>query len=373
MKRFSDLYDKIVTFDNLLLAYYKARKGKRNNDNVAAFEVNLEYKLFQLQEELKNKSYQPGKYKTFKIYDPKERMISAAPFRDRVVHHALCNIIEPLFEGTLIYDTYANRKGKGTHAGIRRCQQFLRQYKYVLKADIRKYFPSIDHQILKEIITRKVKCRPTLDLISLIIDNSNPQEPVPDYFPGDDLFSLNQRRKGLPMGNLTSQFFANLYLSPFDHFVKEKLRIKGYVRYVDDFVLFHDDKKYLHELKRECQRFLAEHLRLMLHPRKSEVFPTRNGVSFLGQRIFYTHRRLRRENVQRFYRRLNCRIEQYHAGTLSPEKLECQLNSWLGHARQADTWRLRRAVVRHLQNEGVAAAWSWKASPSLCVWSLASE
>lgn len=367
MKRIGYLYDQICTFDNLLSAFYKARKGKRSHPNVAAFEVNLEYELLQLLEELKAEAYQPGPYRTFYIHDPKKRMISAAPFRDRVVHHALCNIIEPLFEPTFIYDTYANRKGKGTHAGIRRCQQFLRQYKYVLKADIRKYFPSIDHGILKGLIARKIKCPRTLALIGKIIDNSNPQEPVPDYFPGDDLFSLKQRRKGLPMGNLTSQFFANLYLSPFDHFVKEKLRIKGYVRYVDDFVLFHDDKKYLHELKRESQHFLAEHLRLLLHPRKSEVFPTRNGVTFLGQRIFHTHRRLRRENVQRFYRRLNGRIEQYQAGTLSPEKLESQLNSWLGHARQADTWRLRRAVLRYLQSEGVAAVWSRKAS-TLIVW-----
>jgi len=183
---------------------------------------------------------------------------------------------------------------------------------------------------------RKIKCPRTLALIDLIIDNSNPQEPVSDYFPGDDLFSISARRKGLPMGNLTSQFFANLYLSPFDHFVKEELGIKGYIRYVDDFVLFHDDKKRLHEMKQECQRFLAERLRLFLHPKKSAIFPTSTGVTFLGQRIFLTHRRLKRENVQRFYRRLKLRLALYHERKLSPDKLECQLNSWLGHAGQAD-------------------------------------
>lgn len=334
-------------------AFYKARKGKRQNANVAAFEVNLEYELFQLLEELKKGSYRPGGYTTFKIFDPKERMISAAPFRDRVVHHSLCNIIEPIFEPVLIYDTYANRKGKGTHAGIRRCQEYLRQYQHVLKADIRKYFPSIDHQILKKILAGKIKCKKTLALIRLIIDNSNPQEAVPDYFPGDDLFSITERRKVLPMGNLTSQFFANLYLSPFDHFVKEKLGIKGYVRYVDDFVCFHHSKSDLQRAKVKIQDFLSEELRLVLHPHKSHVFPTRTGVPFLGQYIFKTHRRLKRQNVQRFRKRLVRRMDAYHARKISPDLMECQLNSWLGHARQADTFRLRKRIFRYLRQQGL--------------------
>lgn len=314
----------------------------------AAFEVNLEWELHRLKEELQAGSYQPGPYTTFQIYDPKERMISAAPFRDRVVHHALCNIIEPIFEPTLIKDTYANRKGKGTHAGIRRCQDFLRQYKYVLKADIRKYFPSIDHAILKEIIRRKIKCKPTLELIDKIIDNSNRQERVMNYFEGDNLFSLLERAKGLPMGNLTSQFFANLYLSPFDHFMKEEMRIKEYVRYVDDYVAFHQDKKELHSIKKESEAFLSEKLRLLTHPRKSQISTTKDGITFLGQRIFTTHRRLRRENVQRFRKRLNERLENYRSGNLQPDLLECQLNSWLGHAKQADTFRLRKQIYHYL-------------------------
>lgn len=353
MKRIGYLYDQICTFDNLLQAFYKARKGKRNHPNVAAFEVNLEPELFRLLEELSDGIYRPGPYRTFHIRDPKKRMISAAPFRDRVVHHALCNIIEPIFDKTLIPYTYANRKGKGTHAGIRRCQELMRQYPYVLKADIRKYFPSIDHQILKAIIARKIKCPRTLALIDLIIDNSNPQEPVPDLFPGDDLFTPATRRKGLPMGNLTSQFFANIYLSPFDHFVREELGIPAYLRYVDDFVLFAPDKDRLHRAKEAIRDYLARELRLLLHPRKCEVSPVRDGITFLGQRIFLTHRRLRRENVQRLRRRLRLCVQQYHARKLSPEKLECRLNSWLGHARQADTWRLRRRILRDLRSAGL--------------------
>ena len=348
MKRFGNLYKDICSINNLREAFYQARKGKKKTLANTTFEINLEWELYQLQEELTNKTYQAGSYTTFKIFDPKERMISAAPFRDRVVHHAICNIIEPIFEPTLINDTYANRKGKGTHAGIIRCQEFLRQHKWVLKCDIRKYFPSIDHTILKQLIRRKLKCKPTLELIDKIIDNSNPQELVIDYFENDDLFSPIEKKKGLPMGNLTSQFFANLYLSPFDHYVKEDLGIKGYVRYVDDFVIFHNDKASLHEIKRQIQNFLANQLRLVVHPRKTQISPCRDGITFLGQRIFTTHRRLTRKNVNRFRKRLRHRLKDYKAGKIAPELMESQLNSWLGHAKQANTFRLRKQIYNYL-------------------------
>ena len=177
MKRFNQLFDQVADFSNLLRAFYKARKGKRKNANVAVFEAKLEWELLTLKEELQGGTYRPGGYRTFTIRDPKERMISAAPFRDRVVHHALCNIIEPVLDKTFIFDTYANRMGKGTHAGIRRCQQYMRQYKYVLKADIRKYFPSIDHAILLGLIGRKIKCKKTLALCRLIVENTGARLP----------------------------------------------------------------------------------------------------------------------------------------------------------------------------------------------------
>lgn len=349
MKREKNLFEKICSFENLLLAFYKARKGKRGNANVARFEFNMEKELFRLEEELKNGSYTPGPYKTFHIYEPKKRMISAAPFRDRVVHHAVCNVIEPIFEKSFIFDSYANRKEKGTHAAIRRCQDYSRKYAYVLKADIRKYFPSIDHQILKASIRKKIGCPPTLALIEKIIDRSNPQEPVEVIFPGDDLFTPLERRIGLPMGNLTSQFFANIYLDPLDHFVKEQLRSPGYIRYVDDFVLFSNSKSQLHVWKQAVQTFLANQLRLQLHPDKCVVFPVNEGIPFLGQRVFPTHRLLRKENLRRFKRRLERRTQQFHKKELSSEKMECQLNAWLGHARQADTFRLRKAIFREIK------------------------
>ncbi|MEM9721971.1 MAG: reverse transcriptase/maturase family protein [Bacteroidota bacterium] len=351
MKRINNIFESICSLPNLREAFYKAKKRKALTSARCSFEVNLEWELARLHQELTSNVYQPGSYTTFKIFEPKERMISAASFRDRVVHHAICNLIEPIFEPTLIFDTYANRKGKGTHAGIKRCQQFLRKYPYVLKADIRKYFPSIDHAILKKIIRRKVKCQHTLLLIDRIIDNSNRQEVVPCYFEGDDLFSPIERAKGLPMGNLTSQFFANLYLSPFDHFVKEKLQIKGYVRYVDDFVLFHEEKRSLHEIKGKIEAFLFQQCRLLIHPYKSQISATKDGITFLGQRVFTTHRRLKRENVQRFRRRLEEMMQAYRAGELNVDQVESKLNSWLGHAKQADTFLLRKQIYHYLSHE----------------------
>jgi retron-type reverse transcriptase len=221
VKRYGNLWPQITAWDNLLLAARLAQKGKRFRDNVLAFNYNLERELLQLQAELQQKSYRPGTYRTFEIYDPKPRLISAAPYCDRVVHHALCNIIIPPIERSFIADTYANRSGYGTHRALQRFIQFARSSRYILQCDIRKYFPSIDHEILKEILRQKIKCKNTLWLIDAIVDGSNPQEPVIDYFPGDDLLAPVSRRKGLPIGNLTSQFFANVYLNGFDHFVQD--------------------------------------------------------------------------------------------------------------------------------------------------------
>jgi retron-type reverse transcriptase len=235
MKRYGYLWSQIIKFDNLLAAARQAQKGKRFRENVLRFNYNLETELIQLHQELVTKTYRPGQYKTFQVKEPKPRLISAAPYRDRVVHHALCNVIMPIFERSLIHDTYANREGYGSHRALKRFTEFTRSSRYILQCDVRKYFPSIDHEILKNILRCKIKCPSTLWLIETIIDGSNEQETVIQYFPGDDLLTPAQRRRGLPIGNLTSQFFANVYLSSFDHFVKEQLKAKKYLRYVDDF------------------------------------------------------------------------------------------------------------------------------------------
>lgn len=202
MKRYGKLWADVTAFSNLLLAARQAQKGKRFRENVLLFNYHLERNLEQLQQELRSKAYRPGPYKTFEIKEPKIRLISAAPYRDRVVHHALCNIIVPIFERSFIFDSYANRVGFGTHRALRRFTKFLRSSRYVLQCDIQKYFPSIDHAVLKNLVRRKLKCLDTLWLIDTIIDRSNEQEAVHHYFPGDGGDAIRISRTGRRFGRL---------------------------------------------------------------------------------------------------------------------------------------------------------------------------
>jgi len=330
----------MISFASLLRAAHKASRGKRLLPGVASFHFDQERALWRLHEELAEKTYRPGPYRSFTIYEPKQRQISAAPYRDRVVHHALTGVLEPIFERSFISDSYACRKGKGTHRAVDRAQEFAGRYRYVLKADIRKFFPSMDHEICKELVARKIKDPDVRWLVGRVIDGSNPQEPAREYFPGDTLFTPGERRRGIPIGNQTSQFLANVYLDPLDHFVKERLGIKGYVRYVDDFLVFSDDKKHLASVCERIAEFLVS-LRLRLHPAKSVIFPASQGIRFLGYRVFPTHRLLAKENVVRFRRRLRALQGPYATGDASFRDIRNRIASWEGHARQADTWLLR--------------------------------
>ena len=357
MTRHGRLFDRLVSFENLLAAAHAARRGKRFKTNVARFDFDLERELVALQQELRSQTYRPGPYHTFTIREPKARLISAAPYRDRVAHHALCRIIEPIFDQTFIKDSYACRVGKGTHQAVNEFSRHARRFRYVLKCDIAKYFPSIDHEILVALLERKIKDPQVLWLMRLIVAASNEQEFVCRHFEGDDLFSPLARRRGIPIGNLTSQFFANVYLNGFDHFVKEHLRCEAYLRYCDDFVVFGDDKASLWAIKEAMGDYLPR-LRLTLHPRKCQVMTTRDGVDFLGYRVFPTHRRLRATTAMRAIRRLR---EQAHAcsrGMLSAEQWRQSWASWLGYAQHADTYGLRRAVTGSL-----ALLWCEKVPP----------
>ncbi|MBN1485614.1 MAG: RNA-dependent DNA polymerase [Chloroflexia bacterium] len=346
MKRYKNLYPQVVSFANLHEAYRKAAKGKRGQPNVASFELELEANLFRLQEELESKTYHPGPYYSFYISDPKRRLISAAPFRDRVVHHALCNIIEPIFERSFIADSYANRVGKGTHKALDRCQQFARQYHYVLQCDLVQFFPSIDHTVLRDILGRKIGDRDVLELVDLVLAGGAgilDGEYDMVYFLGDDLFA-RARPRGLPIGNLTSQFWANCYLSPLDHYIKRELGCPSYLRYVDDFCCFSDDKAQLWHWKEQIRRFL-QGLRLTLHERESTVYPVETGIPFLGFRIYPTHRRLKRRNGVAFARRFRRSLELVARGELEREKLDEQVQGWIAHAVHGDTYGLRRALL----------------------------
>ena len=268
-KTHKNLYPQIYDFENLHTAYLKARKGKRYAADVLKFSIRLEENLIDLQNHLIWKTYQPSPYRYFTVYEPKERPIAALPFRDRVLHHALCNIIEPIFERSMIFDSYACRVGQGVLAGVNRTTQYLRRARtkwgrvYCLKADITKFFPSIDHTALKKLIRRRIACPDPLDLMELIIDSSGTE-------------------RGLPIGNLTSQLWANVYLNELDHFCKETLQVRKYLRYMDDFVLFHPDKQFLHTALQEIRGFLDDNLRLSLNA-KTQIFPVGpRSVDFLG-------------------------------------------------------------------------------------------
>jgi RNA-directed DNA polymerase len=344
MKRHGNLWQPITRFENLLLAARKAQRGKRFRDNVLDFNDRLEQNLLLLQSQLQSHTYQPGTYRTFEIFEPKPRIISAAPYPDRVVHHALCTIIAPLFERTFIHDSYANRLNYGTHRALRRFTYFCRTQPYILQCDIRKYFPSIDHAVLKALIRRKIKCPQTLWLIDLIIDNSQHEDSEPVYFPGDDLLTPLDRPRGLPIGNLTSQFFANVYLNGFDHFVTENLKPAQYLRYVDDFSLFSGERSVLTESRIAIEAYL-DTLRLKLHPAKSQLFETQYGASFVGFRILSHRIRVRNDNLRRARVRFKRLRRAQAQGHEIASRIERSRQSWLAHLEHGDTWRLRQKIL----------------------------
>jgi len=344
MEVYTELYPQICSFENLYLAYRRARQGKRGKESTAAFEYDQEKELLRLRKELLAETWQPRAYHSFYVHDPKRRLISAAPFCNRVVHHALCSVIEPIWEKRFIFDSYANRKGKGTHRAILRCNQFARQYRYVLQCDVEQFFPSIDHEILFGLLARQIDDPRTLALIDKILQSGvgvQAGEYQMHWFPGDGLVA-STRPRGLPIGNLTSQFWANVYLDPFDHFVKRELRCPACLRYVDDFLLFANDLDVLQGWKTAVQARLAG-FRLTLH--EPQIYPLKNGIPFLGFLIFPDHRLLKKRRGIAFQRRFRHLYKQWVAGEIPARRLEDSASSWAAHAAWGDTHGLRRAVL----------------------------
>lgn len=339
------MYERLTSWDNLLLAYHKASKGKRGRRAVARFEYQLEENLLALQQELRDFTYHPGPYHSFFIHEPKRRLISAAPFRDRVVHHALVNLLEPHWERLFDRDSYANRTGKGTHRALERAQHLAQQHRYVLQCDLRQFFPSIDHAILLGVLGRHVGDPALLWLAARILESgqgvlSEQYEMV--YFPEDDLFSV-ERPRGLPIGNLTSQFWANVYLNPLDQFIRRELRCSAYVRYVDDLLLFGDDKSALWTWKRQLVERLTR-LRVTIHP-GAHPRPTYEGVPFLGFVLFPTRRRLKRRTGIHFARRYRALRAAYRQRAIPLRTLSASVRGWSNHARYANTVGLRKAIL----------------------------
>jgi len=342
---FSAMFEAITAWDNLWLAFRKAARGKRRGYAAAAFEHQVADRLVELQHELRSFTYAPGAYRHFVIHEPKRRKISAAPFRDRVVHHALCNLMEPVFEQRFISDSYANRVGKGTHRALDRLQSFARRYRYVLRCDIVEHFPSLDHAVLRETLQRAIGEDDVRWLADAILASGAgvlADEYTPVYFPGDDLFAVN-RPRGLPIGNLTSQFWANVYMNGFDWFVLRELRCPAYLRYVDDFALFSDSKRELWGWRQAIVERLAA-LRLTLHEAEAQVAPTEHGTPWLGFVVYPTHRLLKRRNVLSFVRRLAHYLDLYEARRITFAELDASVQGWINHVRFGDTWGLRERV-----------------------------
>jgi len=290
-------------------------KGSGKTTATCKFFYNLEAEILRLREELLQHTYRPDAYRYFRIFDPKERVIAVAPFRDRVVHHAVVRILTPIYERVFIHDSYATRPNKGTHAAIQRTQHFLKRWPWYLKSDIVKYFEHVDHDILLNIIERKIKDRQLFELLERIIRNSATVG------------------KGLPIGNLTSQFLANVYLDPFDHKIKDKLGIKGYLRYMDDFVVFGYSKQELLNLNRVIKSFLSRRLRLNLKENSTWLNLSSHGLSFLGMRIFPRFIRVKTENRRRSIKKMNDAVEKWKIGVVDEEKMAQSLASIVGHLR----------------------------------------
>jgi len=347
VSRLEPTLEALCAWENLLLAWRKAARGKRTTPGVAAFEHQVADRLLALQQRLATGTWQPGGYVHFTIDEPKRRCISAAPFADRVVHHALCNVIEPVFERLFIPDSYANRPGKGTHRAVDRVQAHARRYRYVLLLDIVKHFPSIDHAILLETLGRRVHDPRLMDLAARIIasgDGVLEQEYRMVWFPGDDLLAAC-RGRGLPIGNLTSQFWSNCYLHPLDEFITRGLHCDAYVRYVDDMALFSDSKAELWAWKDAVLQRLAR-LRLTVHQGSAQVRPVGTGVPWLGFVVYPQQRRVKGRKVVEATRRLGAGFDAWRAGRISFARFDAGVQGWINHVRYADSWGLRGHVLR---------------------------
>lgn len=357
MKRIGNLYHKIIEFSNLRKALLKAIRNKHITDEMQEFCYHQETELVVLQKELLTKTYKPLPYNIFTIYEPKKRIIHAAQFRDRVVHHAICRIIEPYLERKFIAHSYACRKGKGSHAAIYCAQTFSQKSAFYFKSDIRKYFDSIPHENLRRCLSHHFKDTDLLWLFDIIIDSSvtiphitlEQTMTAPNIAPNQLMYSWQnamETPRGIPLGNLTSQFFANLYLNDMDHLIQDRCGISSYVRYMDDFVLWADQQKIL----REAEQAIIELLKskgLELKSSATMLRRTQDGLPFLGFRIYPNKIKIKRENWKKFVRKFGIRHCEFIQGKLSKESFQTAIASLLGHVCKGETRGLLQKFLYH--------------------------
>lgn len=324
MKRHGNLFSNIADLGNIYKAYRNARKGKGWQKTVKEFEKNLDANLNKIQQSLVSKTFQTSSYKTKIIHEPKKRIIYRLPFNpDRIVQHALMNVIESIWDKLFIYDSYACRTGKGIHAGSRRTMEFARKNNYCLKCDISKFYPSINHDILFGIVQKKIKCKDTLWLLENII-----------YSIGGGV--------NVPIGNYTSQWFGNLYLNEIDQLLKHKYKIKHYIRYCDDFIMFHNDKKFLGEISGVIEEYLRERLQLKLS--KCDLFPVSRGIDFLGYRHFKGYVLVRKSTAKRVKKRLKKLPVLLAKNKISMDQYRSSLASTMGWLKWSNSYNLRKSL-----------------------------
>ena len=324
MKRHGNLFEKITDIDNLYRAYYNARRSKGWQRAVIKFNEDIDSNLLRIRDSMVDKAFITSPYKTKLIHEPKEREIHILPFApDRIVQHAIMNVIEPIWESLFIYDSYACRAGKGIHAGSRRAMEFIRQNNYCMQCDVAKFYPSIDHEILLTIIKKKIKCEDTLDLLQNIIDSID----------GD---------KNVPIGNYTSQWFGNLYMNELDQYLKHEHKVKCYIRYCDDFVIFHNSKELLNKLASVINDFAETKLKLRL--KKCSIFPVSQGLDFLGYRHFRNYILLRKSTTKRVIKRLRNMPRALEEGKITRDQLRSSLASTQGWLRWANTHNLQLSL-----------------------------
>jgi retron-type reverse transcriptase len=326
MKRANHLIERISDPDNLRLACWKAAKGKRHAFEILQYAENMDENLLLLREQILTGKVDVGNYRYFKIYEPKERQICASAFREQVLHHALMNVCHEHFERVLIFDSYASRPGKGVHAALRRAQDFTRWNAWFLKLDVKKFFDSVHHETLKSQLARMFKDDSLLDIFGQIIDSYQTT-------PG----------RGLPIGNLSSQYFANHFLAGLDHYIKEQLGIKAYVRYMDDMVLWHKDREVLRAARRSIAAYMEESLCCVLKP--PLLNKTTRGLPFLGYLLFPNKTRLLRQSQLRFIRKIEYIEEQYHSGDWSVARCRRHALPLLAFLQHADAKRFQKKII----------------------------
>lgn len=337
MKRKDNLMCEICSMENLLRADHNARIGKKRRNGINWFDKNKEANLLKLQKDLREGTYKTSPYNTFKIFDPKERIISSLPYYpDRICHHAIMGVIEPILVKSFIRQTYSCIKGRGLHAGVRDVIKALKDIdgtKYCLKLDIRHFYPSIDHEIMKQELRRKIKDARVLKITDEWIDS---------YDSGETEGIIGDGRKGLPIGNYPSQQFANLYLSRLDHWIKDELKVKYYFRYADDITIFHESKEYLHRLNNQITEYLASNLLLKVKD-NWQVYPVDSrGVDFLGYVFYHDHILIRKRIKQNIIKKLlTCKRKGYEG-----KKLHDEMGSYQGWMNYGNTKNLKYKINR---------------------------